>query len=160
MEPCDKVKFSKSIECFDYLDKLIHSGAKEIALDFDITLSDGEESKYSDGIDLNIDDLLIDGRGHVIDARGLTRIFNCSAKNITIRNITLRNGFAQEYGGAIYNFMGKLMISEVIIAESTSRYGGAIYNDEGEICIMESTLKQNLASSMGVQYTITKAILA
>ena len=35
---------------FKYLDELIHSGVKEIVLDSDIVLSDGEESEYLEGI--------------------------------------------------------------------------------------------------------------
>lgn len=63
---------------FKYLDDLIHSGAKEIVLDSDIVLGDGEESEYEDGIRLDVDDLIIDGNGHGIDARGKARIFECT----------------------------------------------------------------------------------
>ena len=46
---------------FKYLDDLIHSGVKEIVLDADIVLDDGEEFNYKEGIKLDVDDLIIDG---------------------------------------------------------------------------------------------------
>jgi hypothetical protein len=65
---------------FKYLDEMIHSGAKEIVLDSDIVLSDGEESEYKNGIKLDVDDLVIDGNGHTINAQGKIRIFYCTEK--------------------------------------------------------------------------------
>ena len=93
---------------FRYLDELIHSGVKEIVLDSDIILSE-EESKCENGIIINVDGLVIDGKGHTIDVRGKTRIFYCTGKNITIKNITLKNGFTEKNGGAIFN-QGELTI--------------------------------------------------
>lgn len=54
---------------FKYLDDLIHCGEKEIILDLDIVLDKNEIGKYKDGIKLDIDDLIIDGNGHAIDAK-------------------------------------------------------------------------------------------
>ena len=76
---------------FKYLDDLIHSGAKEIILDSDIVLSDGEESEYKDGIKLDMDDLTINGNGHTIDAGNQSAIFGINAVNVTINNLTLIN---------------------------------------------------------------------
>ena len=72
---------------FKYLDDLIHSGVKEIILDSNIVLSNDEASEYLEGINLDVDDLVIDGNGHSIDACGKTRIFHSTSKNITIKNI-------------------------------------------------------------------------
>ena len=126
---------------FKYLDDLIHSGVKEIVLDSDIVLYD-DESDSLDGIKLDVDDLVICGNGHTIDV-GERRIFYCTGKNITIKNIIL-SGAVNFYGGAIYNE------GELTITESTLNYnlatgdGGAIYN-EGELTITESTLNENRA---------------
>ena len=68
----DKLAFGSN---FKYLDELIHSGAKEIVLDSDIVLSDGEESEYLEGIKLDVDDLTLDGNGHIIDSHEKARIF-------------------------------------------------------------------------------------
>ena len=72
---------------FKYLDELIQSGAKEIVLDSDIVLSDGEESEYKNGIKLDVDDLTIDGNGYAIDALKSARIFHCTGKNVSEYNI-------------------------------------------------------------------------
>ena len=80
---------TKNIKSFKYLDDLIHSGVKEIVLDSDIVLSDDEESDYKNGIKLDVDDLVISGNGHTIDACGKTRIFDCNRINIIIKNVTL-----------------------------------------------------------------------
>ena len=149
MGTLDEERISESIKNFDYLDELIHAGANEIVLDSDIILSDGEESKYSEGIYLDRDNLIIDGNGHLIDAKGLTRIFFCVGKNIIIKGIELKNGFAEENGGSIFIDKGELVIRQSTICKSTSKYGGAIYNNEGEISIMESALNENVARSNG-----------
>ena len=113
---------------FKYLDELIHSGAKEIVLDSDFVLGDGEESEHLEGIMLDIDDVTIDGNGYSVDANGKARIFYCTGKNIAIKNIILKNGCAEKYGGAIFN--------------------------NGGLSITQSTLKNNTANMGVVQYTI------
>ena len=69
---------------FKYLDDLIHSGVKEIVLDSDINLDADEKSKYKKGIKLDVDNLVIDGAGHALDANKQARIFLCNGNNITI----------------------------------------------------------------------------
>jgi len=158
---------------FRYLDDLIHSGVKEILLDADIVLNRGEESQYLNGIELDVDDLVIDGNGYAIDAQGLTRIFYCTGKNVIIKNIILKNGFSKEDGGAIYNDRGELTITKSTITENTAHRtgriiygGGAIKNIGGEITITESTLTQNTAGYGGAihndykgEITITESTL-
>jgi hypothetical protein len=174
---------------FRYLDDLIHSGVKEILLDADIVLNRGEESQYLNGIELDVDDLVIDGNGYAIDAQGLTRIFHCTGKNVFIRNIILKNGFTEKNGGAIYNRgeltitestlsentaqlyggaihnMSRLTITESILNENTAEYGGAIHNLKGEITITESILNENTAEYGGAihnlkgEITITESTL-
>ena len=138
---------------FKYLDELIQSGAKEIVLDSDIVLSDGEESEYKNGIKLDVDDLTIDGNGYSVDANGKARIFHCTGKNITIKSIVLKNGFAQRNGGAIYNREGELTIIESTLTGNASQgkhhCGGAISNREGELTINKSTLTGNTAQVSG-----------
>ena len=131
------------INNFKYLDDLIHSGAKEIVLDSDIVLSDGEESEYGDGIKLDIDDLVIDGNGHAIDAKEKTRIFYCTGKNIEIKNIILKNGFNESRGGAIYNDHVALTVRDLKFLKNHATYGGAIFNNIGDVIINESTFEDN-----------------
>ena len=117
---------------FKYLDDLIHSGVKEIVLDSDIALSGSEESGYSDGISLDVDDLIIDGAGHTIDAARKARIFHCSGRNITVKNLILKNGFCQMPGSAIYNDCEGLKIQGCIFL---SNAGISLYNlSQLDIC--------------------------
>ena len=83
---------------FGYLDELIRSGFNEIVLDCDIVLGEDEESKYLQGIEIDADDLIVDGNGHSIDAREKTRIFRCSGRNEKKKNITFKNGFSKDNG--------------------------------------------------------------
>ena len=148
---------------FKYLDELIHSGAKEIVLDSDIVLSDGEESEYQEGIMLDIDELAIDGNGYAIDAKGKTRLFQCTGKNITVKNIILKKGYAREKGGAIFN-TGNLTIAESTLNNNVTDWcGGAIFNT-GKLTITESALNNNKSSTGGAlnsngELTIIKSTL-
>ena len=150
----------------------IRNFKKEIVLDSNIVLSDGEESQYREGIRLDTDDLIIDGNGFTVDARGKTRIFYCTAKNITIKNITLKNGFATALGGAIYNSDGELTITGSTLTGNTTEGtgknegGGVIYNIEGSLTIIETRLNNNTSHYGGAIYnnsgelTITESTLA
>ena len=146
-----KNTIGSEVRNFWYLDDLIHSGSKEIVLDSDIKLDKKEKSTYLDGIELDVDDIVIDGNGHTIDAQGKVRIFFCTGKNITIKNITLKEGCSEnkksaynERGGAIYNDSGEITIIETtFIKNRSNEHGGAIYNFAGKITITESTFTQN-----------------
>lgn len=133
---------------FKYLDNLIHSGSKEIVLDSDIVLNDDEESEYKDGIKLDVNELIIDGNGFKVDAKGKTRIFQYTEENITIKNIILKNGFAR-FGGAIRNRGGELTIIGATFTGNTAQsQGGAIYN-KAKLKINDSTFTGNTAQEKG-----------
>lgn len=138
------------IRNFKYLDNLIHSESKEIVLDSDIVLGYGEEFEYGEGIKLIADDLIIDGNGHSIDACGRVRIFYCAGRNVTIKNITLKNGFTEMRGGAIFNDnRGTLTIVESKLSGNASKNnGGAIYN-RGTLVISKSALTENTTNDEG-----------
>jgi predicted outer membrane repeat protein len=131
---------------FKYLDELVHSGVKKIILDSDIVLGEGEESEYSDGIKLDFDDLIIDGNNYSIDACEKTRIFECSGKNVSIKNITLKNGYSKEHGGAILNTSDLSIFNSKFMKNRTKHDGAAIYNCKGDLTIMKATFDNNAAS--------------
>lgn len=141
-------KSLKSGKSFKYLDELIHSGAKEIILDSDIVLDENESSQYSDGIELDIENLIIDGNGHAIDACGKARIFHCS-KNVQIKNMTLKNGKSSK-GGAIFN-EGQMNIRDCEMTANTASDGGAIFN-ECQMNLRDCEMTANTASSGGAIY--------
>ena len=132
---------------FKYLDEMIHSGAKEIVLDADVIFNDGNE--YFNGIAIDVDNLVIDANGHVIDAADNARIFEVSAKNVLIKNAVLKNANVEGDGGAINNLEnGKLRISHVNFIDNVSNYGGAVFND-GIMEIEDSNFIANHAISGG-----------
>ena len=143
-EITDKSTPTEKIRNFKYLDELIHSGTKEIVLDSDIVLGDGEESQYLKGIRLDVDDLTIDGKGYTIDACRKVRIFHSTKDNITVKNITLKNGY-QSLGGAIYNDEGCLNIIKSVFSKNrVKEHGCAIYNNGGKVTLDDVEFVDNI----------------
>ncbi|MEE1336154.1 hypothetical protein [Methanobrevibacter sp.] len=124
-----EIKRSASPQDFRYLENLIHSGDKEIVLTSDIVLGNGENYRYDNGIKVDIDGLTIDGGGHAIDACGDVTIFKCMAKNVTIKNITLKNGYSDSLAAGIVN-LGELKVINVSFKSNRAENseGGAISN--------------------------------
>ena len=144
---------------FGYLDEKIHKNAsKEISLNEDICLETYERDYYEGGIELDIDDLVIYGNGHTIDAMDKTRIFIITGKNITLKNITFKNGHSHKnydnpnnnHGGAIkVNHSSNLKIENCkFINNSSEEYGGAIHN-LSKLIIKESLFTKNIAKEDG-----------
>lgn len=130
-------------ENFKYLDDLIHSGVKKIVLDRDIVFDIEEKSEYLDGINLDVDDFVIDGNGHAIDAKGKTRIFKSSGRNITIKNLILRNGHVGKNGGAIRNEGNLTVTDSNFIGNQCSEWGGGAIFNEGMMVIKQSNFDSN-----------------
>ena len=152
---------------FQYLDELIHSSANEIVLDSDIVLDFDEESEYDDGIKLDVDDLTIDGNGHVIDAKdGLCSLKN-HGKNITFKNLCFKNfkskfPISNQSGdlifencrfihnqGTIYNYFGNIWLKNCCfyrnyLSRSSSGYSVCIYNaKDSKAFVSDSHFYQN-----------------
>lgn len=137
-----------SFRNFKYLEDLIASGRKEIVLDFDILLTDEEKGQYiTKGIPLTVDGLTIDGNGHTIDGSEKTQFFDCRARNVTIKNVTFKNGYAVD-GGAIVNSGELHIIDSTFTDNSVITSGGAIQNN-GKLIIVNSTFSHNLAKYGG-----------
>ena len=132
---------------FKELDRLIHSKAKRIALTSDVVLEDGEELIYKNGIEIDLDGLIIDGGGHTIDARGKARIFNVRARlQVIITNIIFKNGLHAEGGGAISNFSKFLTLGYCTFEHNTANEGGAIYN-HAFLKVTNSNFKYNYSKN-------------
>ena len=114
---------------FKELDRLIHSNQKRIALTSDVVLEDGEELIYKNGIDIDLNGLILDGNGHTIDARDKVRIFNIRANlQVIITNLVFKNGLHNQGGGAICNFSKYLALGYCTFNHNSANEGGAIYN--------------------------------
>ncbi|SDU18316.1 parallel beta-helix repeat (two copies) [Jiangella alkaliphila] len=69
--------------------------------------------------------------GAPVVARGLDRLFEIhpGAGDVTIKNVTLQNGFTPEEGGAIQNWsMGKLTLDGVTVKDNYAEKGGGGVN--------------------------------
>ena len=136
---------------FGYLDKEIHkSNSNEIFLNQDICLEYYEYDFYEGGLELDINNLIIDVKGHTIDGCDKSRIF-------TLKNITFKNGHSylthnslNIFGGAIkINHDVSLTIENCKFINNTSELdGGAIYNF-GELTIIDSTFNENTSELVG-----------
>ena len=117
---------------------------------------------YEGGIDLDIDDLVIDGNGKTIDGGNKSRIFIVTGKNITLRNIIFKNGyvfhnsdkFLNGEGGAIKaNHNTDLKIENCEFISNESEYeGGAISVSFSGLKIKESSFSKNKAEYGGAIY--------
>lgn len=166
---------------FTYLNNLIHNGQNEIVLDDNIIMETSfkhkEHQKFPIGILLDIDDLIIDGNGHTIDAKSKKPIFNCSGKNIILKNITFKNGFsltqsggalineldasikiincnfvnnvAYDAGGAIYNLSNMSIENCKFSNNNVKNAGGAIATYNDSITHIEDTVFENNSANMG-----------
>ena len=95
------------------------------------TLELDRNYEYDEGFDINGIEIknfiAIDGKGHTIDAKGKARAFNVSANDVTIKNLTIKNAYSSDNGGAIYfNYNG--IVTDCNFTDNTAtKYGGAVY---------------------------------
>ena len=129
---------SDSAKSFKFLNSLIGSGEKEIKLDFDII-----NKEFKMGIDINEDNLTIDGDNNIIDGLGKA-IFNINAKNVMLKNIRFRNGSTFK-GGAINNRSDSLKLINCSFECNISNKGGAISN-EGYVELEDCRFEKNIAN--------------
>ena len=140
---------------FTYLDSRIHEcDGTEIVLENDISFAKYEKDFYEGGIELDIDNLVIDGNGHTIDGKDASRIFIITANNITFKNITFKNGHSFKLheaslnsGGAIkINTNNEISIIDCKFINNTSEdSGGAVHNHNGKLMIKNAEFNQNSA---------------
>ena len=138
---------------FTYLNQLVNSGEKTIKIEYDIILE--EDEMFPEGITITEDNITIDGNGHTIDAKKLTRIFKVKAKNVTLDNMTLKNGYSNKNGGAIDNFKyGIISINDSALTKNKADDGGSISNT-GHLGISNSIIDNNIANHSGGAITNT-----
>ena len=129
------------IETFTDLQNAIDLVDGILTLDSDIAMTDDEAAGFVGGVAIN-KDIVIDGKGHTIDAKNLGRIFSIGEGfTVTLTNATLINGKAVE-GGAIYND-GSLTLSDVKLSDNAAdSYGGAVFNN-GHLVVGNSVFDSN-----------------
>ena len=106
--------------------------------------------------------LTIDGGGNItVDAAGNSQIFDIKSGEVTLKGLTLSNGYAAQYGGAIAN-AGDLTLDTVTITDSVSdRFGGAVYSAEGSsLNVVNSAFKYNSANTHAGAIFVEKGVSA
>jgi predicted outer membrane repeat protein len=114
------------------------------------TLELDRNYEYSDSFDTNgieiEQSITIDGKGHTIDAKGKSRIFNITGNNVTINNLIFANGNLLR-GGAIYS-TGQITLNNVTFIKNNAYIGGAIYST-GQMKLNNADFINNNASAGG-----------
>ena len=130
-----------NIRTFTDLQNAIGLVTGTLTLNQNIAMTAKEAADFTNGITIN-KDIVIDGKGHTIDAKNLGRIFSIGEGfTVTLTNATLINGKADK-GGAIYND-GSLTLSDVKLSDnSADSYGGAVFNN-GELVVSDSVFDSN-----------------
>ena len=143
---------------FTVLEDLIHNSSDNlVVLNSDFALSNHELNFFEGGIDLDRDDLIIDGNNHIIDGKQRTRIFNVLAKKITLKNITFKNGcllndFDKHSNGG--GFIKTVMDSKIVLKNCkfidghSEDNGGAILNN-GTLMSIDNEFINNSSDENG-----------
>ncbi|NEO87068.1 MAG: CHAT domain-containing protein [Spirulina sp. SIO3F2] len=126
-------------------------------------VADGDDINFAPGLTGQIDigaaiawttdNLTLAGPGQnslILDGGGSGRIFNISANNATIQNLTIRNGSSGSTGGGIFHSgSGTLTLENTTVSDnSANNAGGGIRND-GDIILSNSTISDNFARGDG-----------
>ena len=130
-----------NIKTFTDLQNAIGLVTGTLTLNQNIAMTAKEAADFTNGITIT-KDIVIDGKGHTIDAKNLGRIFSIGEGfTVTLTNATLINGKATE-GGAIYND-GSLTLSDVKLSDNAAdSYGGAVFNN-GHLVVGNSVFDSN-----------------
>ncbi|MDE0778357.1 MAG: hypothetical protein OSB43_18920, partial [Nocardioides sp.] len=134
------------------------SGTDKIVLTSTVRLKGG--SGKGNGArkgDLDVtDDLVVEGGGFQINAKGVDRIFDVtSGVRLDVKNVTLKRGIpaAGESGGAVRGTGATVVLSNVTANRNrvtgVGASGGAIMNDDGVLVVRKSDLVSNSAFRAG-----------
>lgn len=136
---------------FKYLNHLIQSGEDKLLLTDDISFCDEEFEFLQDGISIDVDNLIIDGGDHTIDAKNKGRIFDVSAQNVILKNITFKNANFEKWdGGAItVQRNATLKIESCKFENNSSASEGGAINNSGNLNIADSKFCGNDSKSRG-----------
>ncbi|WP_407423159.1 hypothetical protein [Methanobrevibacter sp.] len=124
-----------------------------LELDDDYTFDSTTDSNYADGINIDDDNFVVDGKEHTINANHQARIFNITGKNVTLKNIKFINGYSSADGGVIYSKYGLNLIDCQFINNHASGSGGAVFIENNSLNNeFTSTFINNSAFNGGAIY--------
>ena len=113
---------------FDKLNALISASTSSlIELDRDYTYTVGVD-EITTGIVIENENTVIDGKGHTIDAKEMSRVFYYNGYNVTLKNMKIVNG-KSSYAGAVYVYGDVLYIDNCTFINNTApgSYGGGAF---------------------------------
>ncbi|MGL6225683.1 MAG: choice-of-anchor Q domain-containing protein [Thermoguttaceae bacterium] len=86
-----------------------------------------------------------------INAEQQSRLFHVvGTSELGLGGLVMKNGFSPDFGGAIYQEEGSLLVSNCVIENSVAENGGAIAVQNGQLVVTDdSRLLNNTASSRG-----------
>ena len=137
------ISFTRSLIDIQNMIDAAEEGAT-ITLDADYKYVEELDSSIKNGIVID-KAITIDGKGYTISGSNTARIFNITAA-ATLNNITLVNGSAAEFGGAIYT-TADLTVTDsafdnnnIVSQATTGEFGGsAIFADKGTALTIKGT---------------------
>ena len=142
---------------FERLNALISTAISDtIELEQDYIYTVGVDD-FEDGITISKQNFIIDGKGHTIDAKGMSRAFNyiAGSYNVTLKNMKIINGYVGEAytgGGAILVSGEYLSIDNCTfinnIANKTEG-GGAIYAQHDNYTLIKNSRFINNSAYLG-----------
>ena len=117
-----------SVTSFEYLQSLINNSTDTLIIGHDY---------YGNGTHIIISkNMTINGAGHTLDGNELSRIFEITAENVTLKNIVFKNGYSDGYGGAVY-FTGNGNVTNCNFNDNKANgyysMGGAIWMSSGTV---------------------------
>ena len=121
---------------FQYLEEKIFNYSKPISLNSNVSLGRLESRKFRNGIEIKKDNVVIDGNGHTIDAKGKARVFDIYGNNVTLKNINFKNGFHEEYGGAVRN-AGRCKLINCTFEDNHAKIDGNAVSNGSEMCVCD-----------------------
>ena len=114
-----------------------------LSLRDDVNLGKLERLKYKDGIQIKSKNVIIDGNGHTIDAKGKVRFFNVLEEgSLTIKNLNFKNGFTEKHGGAIRNG-GKCKLINCTFENNKAKKNGDDISNGSDLTITQCNFSKN-----------------
>ena len=85
-----------------------------------------------------------------IDANGRSRVFNVDSVALELQGLTLKNGFSEAHGGAIYTDRGSITVkNSVFEGNEAADYGGAIFAETASLTLYDVVFRANSANTEG-----------
>ncbi|MEM8640010.1 MAG: DUF4347 domain-containing protein [Cyanobacteria bacterium P01_G01_bin.54] len=114
----------------------------------DIVFSFSGTISLSSAINWTVDNLTVNGSGQtvIVEGGGGDRIFNISANNATIQNLTIRNGSSTGRGGGIYHTgTGILTLTNSTVSGNSAGNRGGGISSNGAVTLTNATVSNNSA---------------